>query len=238
MQFKPRNSDARQLLKQLKDAFDNPSFDMPEKLIEWSVLHGPVRAMRAYAGEFLHRLALRSEQRGETQSAKRRYRLSLDHLRGNPMGRARTLRDYGIFVVLHGDTPESGVTMIEEALQEHDKDVDNEKGRRQRLITRSKLWRAQIILDDEGTDAAKQQLIELALNPLFDTFCDRDQMVIIGFLVTRTKGEVRRDLLRREAAIHFKRRQRIDMLKSCVRLVVDIELSAIDTIARLIFRRE
>lgn len=235
--FKPRGSKARDELKQLKEGFDNSEIDSREPIIEWAARSGASKPFQAYGGEFLHQLALRSERRGEIERANRLYMASEHQLEGNALGLARTLRDHGLFIVEAQQDRHRGIAMIEQALQLHDSDIDNEKGRRQRLITQTKLWRAQMLVGGKQATAAKQQLIELALGPDF-TFHPRDRKVIIDFLIPRTKGNVRRSLLNQKAMIHSERRQPLRAAETYLKLLVDVELSIANSIIRQIFRRE
>ena len=235
--FKPRKSPERQGLKQLKDGFDDPSLDPQELIVEWAALHAPSQAFNAYSGEFLHQLALRSERRGDTERASRLYTASQHRLEGNALGLARTLRDHGLFLVEYGNDPAVGLELIERALRLHDDDLDNAKGRRQRLITQSKLWRAHVLLADSEASASCKALTDLALGPDF-TFHVRDRKVIVDFLSPRTKGKARRQLLAQKAAIHAERRQPRRMIESCIKLVIDVELSIAGTLIRQVFRKE
>ena len=235
--FKPRSSAARDGLKQLKEGFDDPAFDGTELLVEWAAVHGPSQPVRAYSGEFLHQLALRSERRGNLERAERLYRMSAEQLRDNPLGLARTLRDHGMFIATYGDEPKNGVALIEEALLLHEQDVDNAKGHRQRRITESKLWRAHILCNDDEADVSRDKLARLALGPDFN-FHVRDCKVIIDFLIPRTKGKVRQQLLAQKAAIHTERRQLKRAIESYLKLLIDVELSLAGAFVRQIFRRE
>lgn len=235
--FKPRGSEARHGLKQLKEGFDDPSIDPVERLVEWAALHGSSQAIKAYSGEFLHQLALRCERRGDRQRAERLYDLSEQRLDGNPLGLARTLRDFGLFLVTQGNEPKVGLEKIEQALVLHAQDVDNAKGQRQHLITQSKLWRAHVLLGDVEADSSLDDLVELALGPDFN-FHVRDRKVIVDFLIPRSKGKARRRLLAHQAVICAERRQPARVIESYLKLLIDIELSITGTVLRRIFRRE
>lgn len=235
--FKPRGSEARHGLKQLKEGFDDPSIDPVERLVEWAALHGSSQAIKAYSGEFLHQLALRCERRGDRQRAERLYDLSEQRLDGNPLGLARTLRDYGLFLVTQGNEPKVGLEKIEQALVLHAQDVDNAKGRRQHLITQSKLWRAHVLLGDVEAASSLDNLVELALGPDFN-FHVRDRKIIVDFLIPRSKGKARRRLLAHQAVIRAERRQPARVIESYLKLLIDIELSIAGTVLRRIFRRE
>lgn len=236
--FKPRGSEARRGLKQLKEGFDDPTIDNnTERLIEWAALHGSSQAIRAYSGEFLHQLALRCERRGDSARAERLYTRSEQQLQDNLLGLARTLRDHGMFIVTAGDNPREGLGLIERALSLHDQDIDNAKGRRQRLITQSKLWRAHMLLDDTEAATSRKKLVQLVHGPDF-MFHVRDRKVIVDFLIPYTKGKTRRQLLTHKALIHAERRQPFRAVESYLKLVVDVELSIAGTIVRRIFRRE
>lgn len=235
--FKPKGSEARDGLKQLKEGFDDPSIDRVERLIEWAALHGSSQAIKAYSGEFLHQLALRCERRGDRQRAERLYELSEQRLNGNPLGLARTRRDYGLFLVTQGNEPDAGITKIEQALALHAEDADNAKGRRQHLITQSKLWRAHVLRGDAEAASSLENLVELALGPDF-TFHIRDRKVIVDFLIPYSKSKARRQLLAHQAVIRAERRQPACVIESYLKLLIDIELSIAGTILRRVFRRE
>lgn len=235
--FKPRSSPVRTTLKQFKDAFDDPSLDGHELLTEFNVRRALTEPLKAYQGEFLHQLALRKERRGEFAHAERLYRLSFQALTGNPLGQARTARDYGTMLVAHVD-PVRGFELIQTARKLHALDVDNQKSRRQRLITESYLWRAQVLAGSPAEARnARRQLIALVDGPDFD-FCLRDQKVIVDFLVPRTRGDIHRSLLARQIAMHLERRHRLHLVGTSARLLIDIELSILGSIARRFLRKE
>lgn len=234
--FKPRHSEVRIGLKQLKDGFDDPSLDAEELIVEFDVRRGVNDAIRAYRGEFYHQLGLRKERRGEHAAAERLYQASFEELAGNALAQARTLRDWGTMVAAHVDI-QRGLRMIADALELHEQDIDNAKGRRQRRITQSYMWRARIAANTADARQAKRDLIALTAGPDFD-FCVRDQKVIIDFLVPRTKGAVHRDMLARQAAILLERRKPRALAQTCAMLVIDINLSIAGSIVQRIFRKE
>ncbi len=235
--LKPRGSVAREGLKQLKDLFDDLSLSThEEEIIAWAALHGPSRAFKAYGGEFLHQLALRkSELRGDVRRARWLYEMSCRILEGNPLGLARVLRDYGLFLAWYDDDPSEGLEVIQQALRLHDDDLNNEKGHRHRLITLSALWRVEIMSDSEQSQDSLNRLVELALGPDF-TFYVKDRKAIIDFLIPRTQGSIRRQLLAQKAVIHAERQQPKHVVASYARLIIDIEVSAIKAIRRPIRR--
>ncbi|MGB3945510.1 MAG: hypothetical protein WBK76_01590 [Candidatus Saccharimonadales bacterium] len=234
--FKPRNSLARRDLKEIKDKFDDPSFDSYELLTEFSARQSMNDAVRAYQGEFFHQLALRRERRGEFDYAERLYKLSLAALKDNPLGKARTARDYGTMLVRHIDAQE-GLALLQTARSLHAEDTENKKGQRQRLITESYWWRAQIHAGTSLADESLQHLIELVDSHDFD-FCVRDQKIIIDFLVPRTSGEVHRELLARQISIHLQRRNPLQLATASLKLVIDIELSIVSSLTKRIFGKE
>jgi hypothetical protein len=234
--FRPRHSDARFGLKQLKEYFDDSSFDSHELMTEFNVRRSINDAVSAYRGEFLHQLGLRKQARGEFSAAERLYKLSLAELSENPLAQARTLRDWGMMVTMHVDR-QRGMKMLDQALLLHDHDVDNSKGRRQRLITQSYVWRAQIVQNSAESNAAKRKLIALATGPDF-AFCVRDQKVIIDFLIPRTRGPLHRDLLGQQAAILLERKQPLALARTCTLLVMDINLSIAMSIVHRLRRKE
>ncbi len=241
--IKPRDSDVRRSLKQLKDGYDNPLFDDQELLVELNARRAMTVALKAYKGEIFHQIGLRKWRRGEINSAYALLQMSVEALAGNPLGQARALRDMGMLELCEIDT-DLGLANLKRALALHGDDLKNQsspkalrKGRRQQLITQSYLWRAQIIVGRVGSRIAKRELLKLVGGPDFD-FCVRDRKVIIDFLVPRTRGPVRRELLATQAAILLERRKRLDFVRTCIVFVIDLELSIASSVIRRLLRKE
>ena len=241
--IKPRKSDVRISLKALKDGFDNPFFDAHELLIEFNARRGMGVALRAYRGEIFHQLGLRKWRRNETAAAYTLLQMAVESLEGNPLGQARALRDMGMLELCEIDIA-LGRANLQRALALHDDDLKNQsnpnavrKGERQRLITQSYVWRAQMIVGGPNSRIARRQLHELVSGPDFD-FCVRDRKVIIDFLVPRTRGPVRRELLAAQAAILLERRNRLGFARTCMVFMIDLELSIASSIIRRLLRKE
>lgn len=231
----------RDLLKQLKDGFDDPSLDPAEDIVVFNVRRNLSGMFRTYGGELVHQIALRKERRGEIDKAQSLYVFAHELLEGNALAHARLMRDWGTMLIKHVDQVE-GYRMVEKALSMHAHDLPRAsiKGRakkkRQRLITESYLWRSQVLIRHELADEALGSLIELVKQRDFQSFCERDRKVIIDFLVPRTVEAERLDMLTRQAEIHVSRRNVTGFARTCATFAFDVQLSVVRSMARRFLR--
>ena len=232
--FRPKNTEAREVLKEFKDNFDDAGFSVYENSVRIAVTFNPDAQVLAWRGELLHQLALRAYQRGETRQAKRHFELSLGAFdREDALGRARVLRDYGLFLAQTEDI-DAGIARVEEALRLHEHDVRNAKGLRQLRITQSYLWRIQLMKqrDQETID----HLIAFALG------CEdchvREQQIAIEAALPYAQEPQRAQLLLRRVEVFARRRKLRNLATSTARLAIDINVVLMTKALRSLFRRE
>ena len=140
--YKHPDSELRALLKIFKQQFDDlKTLNSYEIVLRRLLFIGTTPRNQSWRAEGLHQLALLYQATGKLREAEKHYELSMatfaDH---EPLGLARVMRDYGLFIARHHD-PRAGLLQIEQALALHDKDLNNAKGYRQRRITESYVWR-------------------------------------------------------------------------------------------------
>lgn len=239
--FKPKGNEVTQVLKELKNGFDDSSLDElePALLRGAGLGHGPLYII--FNGEIFHQLALRAERRGEITKARWRYERSLRSFEEDEyLGRARLLRDYGLFLCKN-DEPQKGLELIETALRLHEQDVHNDKSERQRRITLGYLWRAQITVHHENAGHALKQLIAFALEGCLGCSL-RDQYFIVSFAREHAPLALHPPLDARLLDIHTNRGKPLRTVMSIASWVIDTELLIAQRIAgriiRAIIRRE
>jgi hypothetical protein len=234
--FKFPDSDLRKLLKIFKRQFDDPALlRRYEPVIRRAVyLHSSQRD-QPWRAEALHQLALLHQAEGELDSAEKFYKLSLrefhDHER---LGIARTMRDYGLFIALHYD-PWSGKEWVEKALYLLGEDVPNIKADRQKRITKSYLYRAQLLLDRNDTDALKG-LVEFATTSRDCSL--RDQHNALTFALPYVDGLDKHLLVARLIEINARRRKLRKAAVTMASLVIETELFLIRKFTALTLRKE
>lgn len=239
--FKPKGNYLAATLKDLKEGFDDPGLDElePTLLREAGLPREPLFVL--FQGEIFHQLALRAERRKEAAKARWRYEKAIASFNETEfLGRARVLRDYGLFLCKQ-DEPQKGLGYIDTALKLHDQDVQNEKGKRQRRITVGYLWRAKVLTGaDDATDAL-EQLISFALEGCSDCSL-RDQYFIVSFAREHAPLALHPSLDARLLDIHTERGKLLRTVTSIATWVIDTELLIAQRIAtriiRTIFRKE
>lgn len=188
-----------------------------------------------FQGEIYHQLALRAERRGEVTKARWRYERSLRSFKEEEyLGRARVMRDYGLFLCKN-DEPHKGFEYIETALKLHDHDVQNQKSERQRRITLGYLWRAQITVHTAEAGHALEQLITFALEGSSDCSL-RDQYFIVSFAREHAPLALHPSLDARLLDIHTERGKLLRTVTSIATWVIDTELVIAQRIAGRIIR--
>lgn len=239
--FKPKENPLADTLKDLKEGFDDPGLDKLEPMLlrEAGLPREPLFVL--FQGEVFHQLALRAERRGERHKARWRYERSLGSFSESELlGRARVMRDYGLFLCKE-DEPQKGLDYINTALELHHQDVQNAKGKRQRRITQGYLWRAQITVNTTEADHALEQLISFALEGCRDCSL-RDQYFIVSFAREHAPLAFHPSLDARLLDIHTERGKLLRTVSSIASWVIDTELLIAQRIAgriiRTIIRRE
>jgi len=152
-------------------------------------------------------------------------------------GLARVERDDGIRLVRAGEH-KAGIALIEEALELHESDRKNRKGRRQRLVTEGYLLRANILAGRQ-VDASIDRLVELALEESIHLgFCLRDQHFVVDFARHCTSGSTRRALDIRMLDITTERGKIAGTIRSIANVVIDSELIVASKIFERLFGKE
>lgn len=235
--FKSRTSPLRQLLKILKEQFDNPAvLKRYEPALRRLIFFGQSPQDRNWRGEGLHWLALCYQSDGKVDEANKYYVESLntfqDHER---LGLARVMRDYGLFMTRYHD-PNAGLAFTEQALALHRDDQRNAKGERQRRITESYVWRAQLLVDNRNKKA-KRSLIEFALSECRDCSLP-DQQQAIEFALGYAKGIQRQMLDARLVEINARRRKPYGTVMSMAKFVIDVQLMTASRLVETVLRKE
>lgn len=232
--FRPKNTAARQVLKEFKENFDDAGFSAYENSVRLAVTFNRDAQVLAWRAELLHQLALRAWWRGETMQAKRHFDLSLDAFGSEDvLGRARLLRDYGLFLAQTEDI-DAGLARVEHALRLHEQDVSNAKGLRQQRITQSYLWRIQLM---KQRDQKKiDNLIAFALNA--EDCHVREQQLAIEAALPYAQDPQRQQLLLRRIEVFARRRKLRGIAKSSALLAFDIPVVLTTRALRSLFRRE
>lgn len=163
------------------------------------------------------------------------YEQSIDVFRSReePLGLARVLRDKALYVARFHDKRE-GLTLALEALNLHERDFDNAKGRRQELITKTYVWRINAMLDSRYD---LSDLITTALDTDLGINA-RDQKEILEFLVSRVDASTRVRIKAQLALINAKQLRQIEVARSLTAMMVDIPIIVADRTFRLIFQKE
>lgn len=234
--FKPRDSPTRRAVKELKRDSVKTTHNEQEATLQRGAYLSSEPMYVLLSGEILHQLALKCERRGQTVNARALYIDSLKRFKkSEPLGHARVLRDYGLFLCRHGEVDE-GLELAKQALDLHKDDVQNAKGKRQRRITEGYVWRAQV-LAGQDVKSALAQLTEFAMNGCLDCSL-RDQDVLVTFALKYARGTNRPPLIARQIDIQAELGRPVDVVTSIVRLIIDIELIVAGKVLRTIFRRE
>ncbi len=235
--FKNPQSSLRRTIKVMKDLYDNIERRLAlEPTLKRQLFLEKNEADITWNGEGLHQLALSRESVGDFDSAEKYFQLAIESFEAHELlGMARVKRDYGLYLARHVD-PKLGRYEIEQALALHDDDVQNRKGRRQRRITESYLWRVQLLADSEDAEA-RDKLIEFALSGSRDC-CQRDQEQAVAFALPYAGLQQRPLLDARLLEIKAKRRQLPGTIGSATKLIIDTELFILGWTLRKLFRRE
>lgn len=220
--YKPKGSPLWETLKELKNGFDDRSLDYLESTLLRGARLAQVPMFISLRGEVIHQVALRCARRGEITKARSLFEESLATFKDSEvLGRARVLRDFGLFLCENGE-PQAGLAAIREALSLHDRDFRNDKSQRQRRITLSYLWRGQILTgDDDGNtlDLLTQYALEGCLDCSY-----RDQYFVVKFAYEHAPLAQRTALNARLMDIHADRGKPLLTLVTITRLVIDAEL--------------
>lgn len=235
--FKNPNSYLREVIKTVKYHYDNPdALRRYETILRRALFLENLQSDSGWHGEALHQLALLCEIKNDLAAADKFYVEALDTFADyERLGMARTLRDYGLFVATHHD-PRAGLGFVEQALALHDDDLNNRKGRRQRRITESYLWRAKLLVDSED-EVANRALIEYALYECKDCFI-RDQQQAVSAALTYASGVQKSLLEARMIPIYASRNQLTGVITSMAKFVIDTEVYVVGRFLRYMIRRE
>lgn len=232
--YKPKGSQAAKVLKDLKNQYDNPKLDTVEAALFRGALLSTQPMFVGLRGEILHQLALRAARRGEHAKAHSRFEASIKAFpESEVLGLARVLRDFGLFLCESGQH-DLGYECIQKALACHDRDVKNAKGQRQRRITQSYAWRAEILVGVHKKQAIAQ-LVEFALNGCLDC-SNRDQYYAVSFALKYAPRSRRPALGERLMDIHANRGKIVPTIVSIAKWVIDIELDIAGRITRHILK--
>ncbi len=241
--IKPTGGLIPEVLKLLKDGFDDARLDLYEPNLYRAAMLSTLPEVVMWKGEILHQLALRAERRGELQKAFRLYKLAIPHLKETSVqGEARCLRDMGIRLALTAD-PDDGVETVRLACELHHLDVEmaegseqESKGERQLLVGHGYLLRARVI-GDEDRRSAIQELIDLTIveSPGFSL---RDQTILVNFTSRHAQGAARRELHRRQLELNARRLKPIDTVKSIAQVVIDTQLHMTGQMVGSVLRKE
>lgn len=234
--LKTRGDAVHQVMKLFKERFDDRGlgFYVPTLYRQVSLSDDPRYTCRR--GEILHQLALYAWRRNDFAFAQKLFDLSGKSFQDfEYLGRARADRDTGMMLVKSGEQHD-GLWLIHEALELHESDRQNEKGRRQRRITEGYLLRARIVAG-ERVDESVDRLIEMALEDCQD-FCLRDQYFVVDFARHCVHGSTRRALDVRMLDITAERGKVADTIRSIADVVIDTELIVVGKVIGKIFGKE
>lgn len=244
--FKTRSSELRALLKIFKLRFDDlERLKQLEPQMRRLIFLSTTPQNMQWQGEGLHRLALMYEAERNIVRADQYYGLALEyHAESNLLGRALTMRDFGLFLV-RNSSAEAGIAMIEEALVLHGKDLEQigkntkaiEKGERQQALTESYLWRAKLLIDPSD-ESAFAQLTEYALGA--SRRCSlRDQQRLIAFALDYSNQSTTHALLAaRLVEVKARRRRIVGAIRSAARSIIETEIMIARAIVTRPFRKE
>lgn len=225
------------MIKTVKYHYDNPeALRRYEIVLRRTLFLENLRSDMGWHGEALHQLALLCEYKGDIAAADRFYVEALSKFAEHErLGLARAMRDYGLFVATH-HSPQAGLTYTEQALALHDDDQRNRKGRRQRRITESYVWRAKLLVDSND-DAARYALIDFALHECQDCFI-RDQHQAVTAALPYADGVQKRLLEARLIPLYARRYKLANAVTSMARLVIDTEIYVAGRVVRYLIRKE
>lgn len=193
----PADDEVRRALKALKAIGDKTAEQYEFHLHRVLTFGSDVITLR---GEAWHQLALRSIARVDHIQAAKRFEASKAAINRSrqPLTYARVLRDEAWFLANHQGDYYKGRRLIKQALELHDQDMqqsisvnDKAKARRQRLITETYGWRIDHSM--AGLEEAVTELIRVIEHKGHE-FCDRDQLVIMEYLIPRVGLEERAKL--------------------------------------------
>lgn len=227
--IKPQDGLIPEILKLLKEGFDDPKLDIYEPGLYRAAMLSPIPEVVMWRGEILHQLALRAERRGDYDRAFMLYRRAIAGLHDTTvLGEARCLRDLGIRKALVGQ-PDDGMELVRTACELHALDVHNAvnpdqeaKGERQLLIAHGYLLRARVV-GDEDRRSAIEELIDLAVveSPAFSL---RDQKILVDFTVSHSSGAAKRELHKRQVELNVRRLKPVGTATSIAHVVIDTQL--------------
>ncbi len=199
------DEEVRHALKMLKAISTSAQRRYENHLHMALVLHADLIARK---GEAWHQLALKSVERIDYNEAAKRFEKAKSSLNASkqPLAYARVLRDEAWFTAFHLGEIEHGLEIANKALSLHENDLNRArgrrsrvKGRRQELITQTYIWRIQHL-----ATSSDNVLSELArvIEHEGQAFCERDQLMIIEFLIPRVGIEERLNLLLRSSQLN------------------------------------
>lgn len=241
--LKPTGGLIPEILKLLKDGFDDPKLDVYEPSLYRAAMLSRTPEVILWKGEILHQLALRAERRGDLDRAFSLYKLAIAELKDTTtLGEARCLRDLGIRLALVGKH-EDGVELVRAACELHHQDLQTatgpgqeSKGERQLLIGHGYLLRARIV-GDEDRRSALDELIDLTVLESRG-FSLRDQQILVDFTIDYAQGADKRELRRRQLELNAKRLKPIGTATSIARVVIDTQLHVTGQMLGSIIRKE
>jgi hypothetical protein len=234
--LKTRGDEVQQVMKLFKRRFDDRELGLyvPTLYRQVSLSDDPRYACRR--GEILHQLGLYHWRRGDVVFARKLFELSGRAFHEfEYLGLARNERDTGMMLVRSGE-PKDGLRRIHDALELHDSDSQNQKGRRQRRVTEGYLLRARV-LSGERVDESLNRLVELALEGSQD-FCLRDQHFVVDFARQFVGGSTRRSLDIRMLDISAERGTIPGTVMSIANVVIDTQMIVAGKILGKMFGKE
>lgn len=218
--FLNRNSPARQTIKAVKTQHDNlHALHRYEVVMRRNLFMEGRSEDKGWSAVTLEWIAYIKELDGEYEEAERIY-LQAIATHGNPLGRARTMRQYALFLARH-KSPEAGMVYALRALEQHEDDAKNLKGQRQRKITESYVWQIRLMIDCHD-QAARDSLIEYALLGCRDC-CPRDQLQAVEAAKPYAEGMQKSLLEIRTAEVSLLRHRLRDAARSMTLFVIDTE---------------
>ncbi len=225
------------LLKMVKTQYDSPSLKRRYKLmIQRHLFLDQDYDDITWHGEAYHWLGLVLKSEGDFDGAIQFFTKALTKFAPNEyLASARARREIGLLFAETGNF-EAAFDEIQKALELHDADFKNLKGRRHRRITESYEWRVQLLADSENA-FARDSLITYALSGCRDC-CTRDQHETIEFALLYAEGVQKQLLEARLIEIYARRYKLVTAASSTVKFVIDAEVSVARHILGTFFRKE